>query len=438
MYAWYVVCVLHIASLLSFLDRLVLSLLIDPIRTDLQISDTEVSLVTGTAFALFYGFMALPMGRLADSHNRTRIISIGICIWSLLTAACGLAQNFWQLFIARMGVGVGEASLAGTAYSLLADYFRPARLPLAVSFYIAAALVGSGAALIAGGWVIQTVSSLPPIALPMLGALAPWQMTLIVVGLPGIAVSLLVLTVREPARRGRLYPEAAGQSPTRALPLSEVIRFVRERRSVYLPHFLGFGVGGIYAYAVFVWTPTFFMRTFEWTAPQAGLRFGTVVLLFGLAGTCAGGLLATRWIRRGRIDALFRVAIIALSVLGPSSVLAPLLPTSSLALAGFAIVVMLFSMAASVAPTALQVVTPNEMRGQVSSLYSFACIVIGLGAGPTLVALLTDQVFGFDGALRYSLSIVGGVVSLAAASILALGCKSFGHAVLAARQGSPA
>jgi len=432
-YAWYVVAVLHVAALLSYIDRLVLSLLIEPVKRDLQISDTQIALVSGTAFAVFYGFMVLPMGRWADSGNRTRIIAIGIFAWSLLTAACGLARNFWQLFLARTGVGIGEASLAVSAYSLLSDYFPPLKLPVAMSAFVAAALSGSGLALITGGWVIQAITAAEPLSLPWIGTLQPWQTTFIAVGLPGVLVSLLVLSIREPPRRGRLRANHSNAPHGRAVPLREVIAYLWEHRRVFLPHYIGFSIGGIYAYSVFVWTPTFFIRTFDWTPAQAGIRFGTAVLVFGVAGTFLGGWLATIWMKRGRMDALFRVAILSMLVLAPVAVLAPLAPSSALALVGFGLAVQLFSMAASVAPTALQIVAPNELRGQTSSVFSFTSVVVGLGTGPTLVALFTDQVFGSDAALRYSLAIVGGAAALGCASVLSIGRLAFGDAVLAAR-----
>ncbi len=432
-YAWYVVAVLHIAALLSYIDRLLLSLLIEPVKRDLQISDMQIALVTGTAFAVFYGFMVLPMGRWADSGNRTRIIAIGIFAWSLLTAACGLARNFWQLFLARTGVGIGEASLAGSAYSLLSDYFPPLKLPMAMSVFVAAALFGSGLALITGGWVIQAITAAEPWSLPWVGTLQPWQATFVAVGLPGVLVSVLVLSIRDPPRRGRLRRDNSDSAHGCAVPLREVIAYLWGHRRVFLPHYIGFSIGGIYAYSVFVWTPTFFIRTFNWTPAQAGIRFGTVVLVFGVTGTFLGGWLATIWMKRGRMDALFRVAIFSMLVLAPIAVLAPLAPSSALALVGFGLAVLLFSMAAAVAPTALQIVAPNELRGQTSSVFSFMSIVVGLGTGPTLVALFTDQVFGSDGSLRYSLAIIGGAAALGCAWVLSIGRLAFGDAVLAAR-----
>lgn len=432
-YAWYVVAVLHVAALLSYIDRLVLSLLVEPVKRDLQISDTEIALVTGTAFAVFYGIMVLPMGRWADSGNRTRIVATGILVWSLLTATCGLARNFWQLFLTRMGVGIGEASLAGSAYSLLSDYFPPLKLPIAMSVYVAAALFGSGLALITGGWVIQAITAAEPWSLPWIGTLQPWQATLIVVALPGLPVGVLMLTIREPCRRGRLCSDQTDTALNRAVPVNQVIAYLWGHRRVFFPHFIGFAIGGIYAYSVFVWTPTFFIRTFNWTPAQSGIRFGTVVLVFGVTGTFLGGWLATLWMKRGQADALFRVAILSMLVLGPVAVLAPLAPNSSLALGGFSLAVLLFSMAAAVAPTALQLVTPNELRGQTSSVFSFMSILVGLGAGPTFVAVLTDHVFGSDGSLRYSLAIIGGAAALGCASILNMGRSAFGDAVLAAR-----
>lgn len=203
-YAWYVVCVLTVAYLLSFLDRQILALLVGPIRQDLDISDTQVSLLGNLAFGIFYTLLGLPLGRAADRFSRRGIIAAGVATWCLMTAACGLARNFVQLFLARVGVGVGEAALNPAALSMISDYFPRRTRGRALTFYNMGVSLGVGVALIFGGQVIAWVAAAPPVELPGIGVLRAWQTVFILVGLPGLLIALLMLTVREPVRRDRL------------------------------------------------------------------------------------------------------------------------------------------------------------------------------------------------------------------------------------------
>src|SRR5712691_1532753 len=196
-YAWYVVLVLMVCYTLSFIDRQILSLLVGPIKRDLGITDTRVGLLQGLAFALFYTLLGLPMGRFADRGSRRNLIALGVFFWSLMTAVCSVARSFWSLFFARMGVGVGEATLAPSAFSLISDYFPRERLGTALSIYAMGIFIGSGLALIVGGTVVGAVTHLPAIDLPVLGTIASWRLTFLIVGLPGLLVGLILYTIRE-------------------------------------------------------------------------------------------------------------------------------------------------------------------------------------------------------------------------------------------------
>lgn len=213
-YAWYVVGVLMVAYVFSFIDRQILNLLVGPIRRDLGISDTGMSVLMGFSFAVFYTAFGLPLGRIADSRSRRGLIGFGMAFWSLMTAACGLAQRYWQLVLLRIGVGVGEASLSPAAYSLIMDYFPPARRSLAISVYSMAIYLGAGLALLLGGVVIQVTSVAPSVGVPLLGEIRSWQAVMLAVGLPGLLAALLLLTVREPLRRGNA---GAGAPPVRVV-----------------------------------------------------------------------------------------------------------------------------------------------------------------------------------------------------------------------------
>lgn len=418
-YAWYVVMVLVVAALLSYIDRFILGVLIEPIRHDLNITDTQVSLVAGSAFALFYGFMALPLGRLADYKNRVHIIALGVFCWSVMTATCGLAQTYWQLLLARMGVGVAEASLSSSAFSLIADHFPPSRLPVAMSVYIAAVMLGSGVGLLAGGSVFELTMRMGAMHVAGVGLLQPWQISLIAVGLPGVLVSLLVLSIREPLRRNR------STAADRPLPIREVVRFVRERARFLGFHHAGFSIMAAYTYAVFIWSTTLISRTYGWSVADAGMAFGIVVLLTGVTGLYCGGLLGQILTRRGVNDAILRVSVYSMAVLAPVSIVAPLMPTPFVGLCALGVTIFIFSVAMAGAPVALQLIAPNELRGQLGALFSFTSVVVGLGAGPSAVALLTDHVFGDPAAIRYSMAIVGGVTAAGGGILVAASLRPY-------------
>ena len=203
-YAWYVVLLCMLAYIFSFIDRQILALMIEPIKADLNLSDTQFSLLHGLAFSLFYAFMGLPLAYLADRFSRPKIIAVGIIFWSIATALCGLSKNFIQLFFSRMGVGVGEAALSPAAYSMFSDMFSKDKLGRAVAVYSIGSFVGGGIAFLVGGYVIGLLKDLSLIEIPVFGAVKAWQMAFILVGLPGIFIGLLfVLTVRDPKRKGQ-------------------------------------------------------------------------------------------------------------------------------------------------------------------------------------------------------------------------------------------
>jgi MFS family permease len=224
-YAWYVTAFLTVSFALAYIDRQVIALLVGPIKADLGLNDVEVSLLGGFAFVLFYTIMGIPLGRLTDRTNRVRLIAVGIFFWSLMTMTCGLARSFTQLFLARVGVGVGEATLSPAALSIIADYFPPKKLGTATSVYLTGSWIGTGLAFILGGAVIDFVGDVDSVSMWILGDVKPWQLVFIVVGAPGTLLSLLTLTVREPHRRQRIATEG------HVIPLPEVAKFLWERKN---------------------------------------------------------------------------------------------------------------------------------------------------------------------------------------------------------------
>lgn len=421
-YAWYVVAVLILAYTFSFIDRQALTLMVGPIRETLAISDTQLSLLHGFAFALFYTILGIPVGRMVDSRRRTWIVAAGIVVWSVMTAMCGLARNFTQMFLARIGVGVGEAALSPGAYSLIGDYFPPERRTLALSLYLSAAYVGAGLATMIGGALIE---AMPPMTLPVVGHLEPWQAIFIVIGLPGVLVALLVLTLREPPR----HEVKEGATPA----FREVLAHMRSRGRSYALVIIGFAVTGLLWNGSTAWWPTHFMRTYGWTTGEVGLRYGMVMLVGGLTGAIAGGTIAGRMQQNGRTDANVRIGLVSLAISVPAGVLAALAGSAWLALGGVFAFLFACAMPFGGAAAAIQELTPNQMRGQISAIYLFALNLIGMGLGPTFVAWLTDHVFGRDDAIGQSLALAIAVSGPVAAVLLVLACRAYREAIAPAK-----
>ena len=398
-----------------------MSLLVEPIKRDLMLSDTQFSLLHGFAFAIFYTLMGLPLGWLADRTNRRRLISVGIFLWSIMTAVCGITKTFATLFLARIGVGVGEAALSPSAYSMISDYFPPEKRAVPISMYSMGVFFGGGIAFILGGYVVQLTTGATDVVLPLIGSVRPWQLTFFVVGLPGLLVLLLMLTVREPVRRDVVSLSDHPQSPSTEPTILETLSFVLRNIRAYGMVLLGTTLLATTSYGFFSWSPAFLMRTYGWEASDAGYAFGLIVLTLGTSGTLLGGILANRQLAKGILDSYMRVAMYsggAVLVFGCS---APLMPTPALALLCLAPTVLALGMHVGLAPAALNFITPNQLRGQVIALYLFVLNLIGLGAGPTIVAVITDYGFGDTAALRYSLSVFAVVMCTAAIIIIASG-----------------
>jgi MFS family permease len=428
-YAWYVVVILTIAYVFSFLDRQILSLLVEPIRADLGISDTQMSLLQGLAFGIFYTVLGIPIGRLADKRSRRAIIATGVTIWCLMTAASGLAKNFAQLFAARIGIGVGEATLNPSAYSLISDYFPREKRARPVSFYNMGVSLGAGIAMVLGGQIIAWVFSRPALELPIVGQLFHWQSVFLMVGLPGLLVAALMFTVKEPERKDKI---ALNDTVDDEIPVRDVVRFLWQRRSTYGTLFIGMSVVTILGYGYLSWMPTMFIRTWGWTIGEIAFAYGMVILIFGPLGVNAGGWLADRWYNRGRRAAHMRVTLIGALILVPASVLAPLMPTPELAVAMLIPATLGGAIPTATAGAALMMIVPNQMRAQTTAIYYFVINVLGLSIGPLMIALMTDRVFMDESMLRYSIAIVSGIAGAAALGFLFANIRHYRASVIEA------
>ena len=417
--AWCTVGILLVAYVLSFVDRQILNLLVGPIRADLGINDTQMSLLMGLSFTIFYTIAGIPLGRIADSKSRRGLIAWGVAFWSLMTAACGLAQQYWHFILCRIGVGAGEAALSPAAYSLIADSFPADRRATAISVYAMGIYLGAGMAFLLGGIVVTWANAQGPMTLPVLGIVRPWQLIFLVLGAAGLMFCLVLLAIKEPTRKG----VGAGV----AVPLKEVGAYLLTIRKAVLCHNFGFACLSFASYGASAWIPTFFIRTHGLTAGEVGIYYGSLVMVAGSTGIVFGGRLADYLARRGYRDANMRVGLLAAALTLLCNVVF-LVDNMPLLWAIMFFNVFTVAMPFGVAPAAIQEIMPNAMRGQASAIYLFTITLIGLGIGPTAVAMFTDYVFADDMAIRYSIFIVASVITVGSIILLWMGLKPYREA----------
>jgi MFS family permease len=421
--AWYAVAILVTAYIFSFIDRIIIALLVEPIKQDLAISDFGIGLLQGLAFAIFYALVGIPIGRLADRRSRRNIITAGIFLWSLMTAACGLARSFLSLFLVRVGVGVGEATLSPSAYSMIADLFPREKLGRALGVYQAGALLGAGIAFLAGGMVIQILSTMGTVDLPVIGLVKPWQMTFMVVGLPGILIALLMLTVTEPARRGKLAGHNDG------IPVRQVAGYVKTNRRLFIALFAGFALMAVPLTTFITWVPAYMNRVHDYSRAETGFVLGLILLIFSPTGVYFGGWLIDKLQQRGYRDATFRVGLMAAALLLPLSFFATRMADSSATIALLCPFVFFASVPIAGAPATLQLFVPNQMRAQLSAVWMLVLNILSTAAGPTLVGFFTEYVLHDDMALGLSIALVNCISIPIAGLLLWIAIRPFKRAL---------
>ena len=421
--AWWGVIVLVFAFIFSIADRIIISLLVDPIKADLSLSETDMGLLMGLYFALFYALMGLPIGRLVDKYSRRAIVGSGIFLWSVMTALCGLSRNFIELFLARAGVGIGQATLSPSAYSMIADSFPKEKLGRALGVYQSGAFLGVGLALMFGGLAIRFAATADDVSLPLLGTVAPWQLAFIVIGLPGIIVAALMFTVKEPVRQG-VKPVGDDQ-----ISVGQALSFGLKRWRVFLAHFTGFALLALPMTTLATWVPAYLMRVVGMSPPETGFKLGLIVLIFSPVGVIAGGWLSDVLLKRGMNDAPLRVGVMAAVFMIPLSVLATTVKDPIWVL----IIACPFAFGASItmglAATALQLVTPNRLRGQIAAVWMLFLNLITAGLGPTAVGMVTGMVFKDPMAVGLSVASVNTISVVLGGLILFFSWKPYREAV---------
>lgn len=396
----------------SFVDRQVMSLMVDPIKADLGLTDTQVGVILGPAFGLTFAVAVLFMGRVADRINRPAVIAWGVAIWSAMCAASGVASTFGHLFAARVGVGAGEATLSPAAYSLIPDYFPPRRLATAMSVFTSGVFLGAGAAYLVGGVITDLAQSGTPWNLPLVGLIRPWQQVFLVLGVPGLALVLLALTIREPRRGATRDGRKYGRSSFAAW------HWFRSHRSAYGWFFISIGLFAVVNYGTGFWFPAYFFRAHGWTPTKVGIVMGLATAGFGTLGALTGGWLADRLKRANRSDGNLWVVIAAAVVSLAASVPLFLPPSDRVMLTALMITNLAAGMPFGPMAAGVAEMTPPAMRGQAAAVLVFVLNFVGLGLGPPAVAVLTDRVFGDPAAVGMSLlavTVAGRILTAGAA-----------------------
>ncbi|MCG8440813.1 MAG: MFS transporter [Caulobacterales bacterium] len=419
-YAWFVVGVLSLASIVAYVDRQIINLMVEPIKADLGVNDTQISLLQGFSFALFYAALALPLARIADSGDRVMLIIAGVVCWSAATFSCGLATAFLALFFARMFVGVGEATLAPAGYSLLGDYFPKERVGLAISVLTGSGFIGSGLAYIIGGYVIGELTELGATALPLLGEREPWQMAFMAVALPGVALVALLALVREPPRRDTVRAAGAGDAS-----LLAVIAYIRAHLPMFAGIFCGLTIIAAGVFGVGSWTPTFLIRVHGWTPMQVGSAFGLLFMVASSGGVVAGGWIASRLMQGGLAGANLVVPACAALTAIPFAIAFPLAPTPAMSLTLMAPALFFAAMPFGCGTAVLPLVAPNRMRAQLVAIYLLIANLLGYTLGPTSIALLTDFVFQDPARIHHALAFAPAVLFLVGAALTASAVRPY-------------
>ncbi len=393
-----VLAMLILVYTFNFIDRQIIGILAGPIKADLQLSDTQLGLMGGLAFALFYTALGIPIAWAADRTSRTWIMTVALALWSGFTALCGFATNFWQLFLCRLGVGVGEAGGVAPAYALIADYFPPASRARALAVYSFGIPVGSAAGILLGGWIADVID---------------WRAAFIIVGLAGVALApLFRLVVREPAR-GRHDPVPA---TTVAPRFAEVLKTLAGK-----PGFWGLSFGAascsVLGYGLIFWLPSFFARSYGLTLVEVSHFYGAIILIGGVIGIWAGGWLGDR-LGHGDKRAYARIPAVAFLIAVPCYAAGVLSTSLPLTFVLFLMPQALGLMWLGPVLSAVQHLVPAAMRSTASAIFLFVNNLVGIGFGTLFFGLVSDafnQRFG-DESLRYAI-LVGLVFYLVSASL---------------------
>ncbi|WP_250522919.1 MULTISPECIES: MFS transporter [unclassified Caballeronia] len=406
----YIVLLFFLCFAFSYLDRQVVSILVQPIKQSLALTDTQIGLLQGFSFTMCYATAGVFVARLVDRGNRVRLIAICIAIWAISTAACGFATNFTELLLARAGTAIAEAALSPAALSIFSDIFAPRSVARASSVFMLGPYVGGGAALFGGGMLLSAAVTGQGTAWLGAHGFEPWQAVFVAVGVPGLFLAALVaITVREPARREGDTHDARTHNEIPSLRDVLVELFVRNR--FCLPYFAAYVALITLFYSHAAWFPTLLMRHFDLAPSMVGQMAAPAYMIGGILGVASGALLATRVTDDTTLRKVLGFSTCAVALLAPAAIAMPLVASSNVAIVLYGVSALTASIAMGLAPVPLQIAVPNRMRGRSLALLVFMTNAISGGVGPLSVGYLNERLGATGASLGVSLAIVGGAAA---------------------------
>jgi MFS family permease len=422
LYNWWVVAVLMLAMLVSFIDRQIIALVVEPMKHDLDLSDTEAGWLY-SGFAIFYAIAGVPIAWLADRKNRKVILSVGISLWTFFTMCGGVLQQFWSIFLARVGVGVGEATMTPCAHSIIGDLMPKRQLPLAIAIFQGGAILGTGLAFIFGGLVVSQVRHAAPIELPFIGTIFAWQVSFFIVALPGIFVLFLMSTIREPIRKisSASNTDVAGNSSLRY--------FYRVNRRAILCHHIGFASLVLMGYAFVFWTPSFFERAHNIPAEDAAVVYGLIFLVAGSLGTVLSASFAQKRMAQGDHGSLISTAVLGAVGLILSIVLIQTADSALFAFLFYVPALFFLNTPFGLSFGALPLIAPPDLRARVVAIYMLV-VSAGNALGPPVTGWLTDTFFTSDDGIMQSLVVITLFFGIVGIAFLLYGKSAYAESVV--------
>ncbi len=413
--AWLTVTILFVLYIRSLADRYLMALMVEPIKQDLGLSDLQISLLQGPAFAVLYCICAVPVGLLLDRSSRRWVLFGCIVVWSAGAAFCGLAGTFAVLALGRSLVGAGESGYTTGSYSIIGDSFAPTKVSLAMSVFVMGGVMGAGIVFLLGGPMVGAILDGAIADWPGMSAFKPWQQAFIVTGVPGILTALLVFLFPEPRRQQRSAPATAGSGG-----YGEALRFIMTHPPAFAAIILGIGFVYTVTISLQLWSPTYLTRVHGWTPAQIGIAMGVAQMAPALTLPLHGWAV-DRMFAAGRRDAHILWCLVTMLIAAPCAIAAYLVASPWATVVLFGAYMTFILSTASIGPAAAQVVTPPELRGRVSAIFVLVTGLIGMALGTFLVGLFTDKVFADPMRIGTSLILLVVVVLSIAAVLFAQG-----------------
>ena len=398
------VAILTLAQVFAFIDRQIPSMLVEPIKQDFNLTDSQIALLGGAAFSIFYAIMALPIGYAVDRYTRTKVLGTGIFLWSLMTALAGLANSFGKLFGARIGVAVGEAVMAPISVSLVSDSFPENKQGKPMGIITAGVYIGIGITLLGGGFLIDYLTSIGGITLPLIGYLKPWQATFMIVGIPGLVLAIAAFYLKEPRR----IEEQADSN--HLVDKKNVFLHLKEHRKTLIPMFGGLIFMALIFYSFSFWAPTMMIRTFDISLTEVGFILGMITIISSITGTIIAGSAVDYLRNRNYSDAPVRAAMVAVILALPPIISLSFVQTELGAWICIAMYLLFISSFAPLGLLAISGVSTGNVKGQTAAIHAFLMMAFGLSLGPQLTAFFTDFVFVDPNLLINSVSLTGLIV----------------------------